>query len=171
MPAPFYRPKVATIRGLLAVLVFAYTLTGAMVVRAEEWSRVRRVIDGDTLETEERQRVRLVGVDAPEYRPWEGIAEPYGKEAGLFLRRHLTGRPVRLVRDRSDRDRYGRLLRYVFTEDGEMVNARLVREGLAEVKAYPPDTTRQSELMQAQSEARSSRRGLWADTKTRKHRR
>ena len=158
-------------QALLAGLTLIQLFAGASTGQAEEWSRVRRVIDGDTLETTRAQRVRLVGVDAPEYRPWEGVVEPYGKEAGVFMRRHLTGRSVRLVRDRSDRDRYGRLLRYVYTEDGEMVNARLVREGLAEVKAYPPDTARQNELMQAQAEARSSRRGLWSDAKTRKQRR
>lgn len=158
-------------QALLAGLTLIQLFAGASTGQAEEWSRVRRVIDGDTLETTRAQRVRLVGVDAPEYRPWEGVVEPYGKEAGAFMRRHLTGRSVRLVRDRSDRDRYGRLLRYVYTEDGEMVNARLVREGLAEVKAYPPDTARQNELMQAQAEARSSRRGLWSDAKTRKQRR
>ena len=72
----------------------------------------------------------------------------------------VGGRRVRLERDVTDRDRYGRLLRYVFVDD-IFVNARLVRLGLAKARAYPPDTKYQHVLEQAELEAKEAGRGIW----------
>lgn len=165
---------IRALRSAAPLVLLAAALAGVPAAfggEGEGWTRVRRVIDGDTLEVSGSQRVRLIGVDAPEYRPWDGVVEPYGKRAGDYLREHLSGKRVRLVRDSSDRDRYGRLLRYVYTDDGELVNARLVREGLARAKSYAPDTALQNELWQAQRQAREARKGLWSDAKTDRQRR
>ena len=119
---------------------------------------VIRVVDGDTIVLSGGDRVRYVGIDTPEVG---GEPEYYGREALEFNRGLVEGRKVTLQRDASDRDRFGRLLRFVYA-DGILVNAELVREGFARARVYPPDT-RYSECFAAlEQEARESRRGLWA---------
>ena len=76
---------------------------------------VTRVVDGDTVELGGLGKVRLIGVDAPEVY---GGAECYGREASGFAKRQLDGRRVRYTVGRDPRDRYGRLLAYVWLEDG-----------------------------------------------------
>ena len=120
-------------------------------------AEVSYVLDGDTIEvtldgTEER--VRLIGIDAPER------GDCYADESRELLRELVAGRDVRLERDVRDRDRYDRLLRYVFV-DGRHVNRELVAAGAAMAKEYPPDTARADELAAAEEEARGAGRGLW----------
>ncbi|MFC1957820.1 thermonuclease family protein [Chloroflexota bacterium] len=87
--------------------------------------------------------------------------EAFGIEAWQANRKLVEGKEVRLERDVSETDKYGRLLRYVWV-DGTLVNAELVRQGLAEAKAYPPDTKYQDYLEQMETEAREAGRGIWA---------
>ncbi|HEX77028.1 MAG TPA: thermonuclease family protein [Dehalococcoidia bacterium] len=119
---------------------------------------VTRVIDGDTIEIAGGQRVRYIGIDTPEVYPQ---LEPWGLEALAANERLVGGKRVRLERDVTDRDRYGRLLRYVYVDD-TFVNAELVRLGLARARAYPPDTKYQHILEQAEREARAAGLGIWA---------
>lgn len=119
---------------------------------------VTRVIDGDTIEIQGGERVRYIGIDTPETYP---DPEPYGLEAQAMNQSLVGGRRVRLERDVSERDRYGRLLRYVFVDD-LFVNAELVRLGLAWAIDYPPDSRYRHLLEQAEQEARAARRGIWA---------
>jgi endonuclease YncB( thermonuclease family) len=122
-------------------------------------SRIARVIDGDTLELDSGERVRLVQIDAPESR-----GECYGRKAGTVLRKLLpVGVEVRLVRDRrlDDVDRYGRLLRYVF-RGRKNVNLLLVERGAASVWFFDGDRGRYAaELARAADAARSQERGAW----------
>jgi len=124
-------------------------------------ARVARVVDGDTLVLATGQRVRLVQLDAPETH---GSRECYGAQASAALRQLLPrGAEIRLVRDPrlDDRDRYGRLLRYVF-EGKVNVNLRLVARGAATVWFYRGDRGRYaSRLLAAQRHARARRLGLW----------
>jgi len=117
-----------------------------------------RVIDGDTIIIDTGHRVRYIGIDTPEVYP---RLEAYGMEAWQANRQLVGGEEVRLERDVSETDKYGRLLRYIYV-DNIFVNAELVRQGLAEVKAYPPDTKYQDYLEQMESEAREAGRGIWA---------
>jgi len=118
--------------------------------------QVIKVIDGDTFEATidgVKERVRLIGIDAPE------IGECMSAEAAAALEA-LVRSGVQLVPDVSDRDQYGRLLRYV--EAGDVfVNEELVRQGLALARDYPPDTARQTVLSSAQASAKQAGRGLW----------
>ena len=118
---------------------------------------VKKVIDGDTIVLAGGETVRYVGMDAPEMGR-EG--EPFGLEATRFNRGLVWGRKVRLERDVSDRDRFDRLLRYVYV-DGILVNAELIREGYAEAKEYPPDTKYQPCFQALEEEARAEGRGMW----------
>jgi micrococcal nuclease len=119
---------------------------------------VVRVIDGDTirvlLPNGAEESVRLIGIDASER------GEPLADEATAFLARLIQGETVVLVSDQSDRDRYDRLLRYVFVDD-LFVNEELVRSGLAYARRYPPDTAMAERLEQAEAEARRLGVGLW----------
>ncbi|MFC1974569.1 thermonuclease family protein [Chloroflexota bacterium] len=123
-----------------------------------ETARVTQVIDGDTIVIEGSYRVRYIGIDAPEVHPQ---SEAYGIEAWQANRELVEGKEVRLERDVSETDKYGRLLRYVYVDD-IFVNAELVRDGLAEARAYPPDTKYQDYLEQMETEARKAGRGIWA---------
>lgn len=117
-----------------------------------------RVIDGDTIELLGGERVRYIGMDTPEMRP----VEAYAKAATHANRELVEEEMVRLVTDVEERDRYGRLLAYVYV-DGTFVNAELVRRGLAQVATYPPNVRHQEHFLKLQREAREAGRGLWSD--------
>ena len=123
-----------------------------------ETARVIEVIDGDTITIAGGYRVRYIGIDAPEVHP---EVEEFGIEAWQANRELVAGKEVRLERDVSNTDRYGRLLRYVYVDD-MFVNAELVRRGLAFAKAYPPDIKHQDYLEGLESEARQAGTGLWS---------
>lgn len=115
-----------------------------------------RVIDGDTIEVLGGERVRYIGIDTPEMRPIEAWAE-----AATSANRELVeGRMVRLELDVQERDRYGRVLAYVWV-GGLLVNEELVRLGYAQVSTYPPNVRYQERFLAAEGEARAAGRGLW----------
>ncbi len=115
--------------------------------------QVTGVIDGDTLEIDTGQRVRLLGIDAPE------IGQPFHEEASLALASLVRGKNLRLESDAENKDKYGRLLRYVFVDD-VLVNAELVRKGYA--RAYLQTGLKYSDIVKgAEEEAKSSFLGIW----------
>jgi micrococcal nuclease len=116
---------------------------------------VTRVIDGDTIEIEGGYHVRYIGIDAPERDT------SYYREALQANRDLVEGKKVWLEKDVEDRDRYDRLLRYVWV-DNTMVNAELVRLGYAYSYAYPPNLKYQTYLLQMEKEAREHERGFWS---------
>ena len=126
---------------------------------------VVRVIDGDTIQVlvgERLEKVRYIGVNTRElHHPQKG-EEPGGREAADVNRALVDGRRVRLELDAQLRDRHGRLLAYVWV-DGTMVNAELVRRGVAQVMTVPPNVRHQAWLLRLEREARTSGRGLWAE--------
>ncbi len=127
----------------------------------EEWVRVARVIDGDTIELESGEKVRYIGINTPESVDPRRKVECFGKEATAFNKHLVEGRTVRLEKDVTDRDKYGRLLRFVFLEDKTFVNEVLVREGYAYVSPYPPDISKKDSFHEAETDARTNERGLW----------
>jgi len=140
----------------LIILSIASVIAGC-VADTETQVKVIRVIDGDTIEIAGGERVRYIGIDTPEVYP---SVEHYGMEAWAKNRDLVEGKVVTLERDVSDRDRYDRLLRYVYV-DGVSVNAELVRLGYARAISYPPDTKHTELFEQLEEEAREARRGLW----------
>ena len=138
-------------------ILLALLITLACTPAAPGQAQVVRVIDGDTIEIATGQRVRYIGIDAPETHP---TMECYGLEAWARNRELVEGKVVRLEKDVSETDRYGRLLRYVWV-DQVMVNAELVRLGCAQATAYPPDVKHQERLRYLEAEAKSTGRGMW----------
>ena len=131
---------------------------------AVETGVVSRVIDGDTFQLSDGTRVRMIGVDTPETVKPNSPVERFGKEASNFTKRHLNERKVYLFRDVSDKDRYGRLLRYVFVEgELQMFNERLIAEGYANVMTVPPNVTFAEKWLQTERLAREHKRGLWQE--------
>lgn len=123
--------------------------------------KVTRVIDGDTIEIEGGQKIRYIGIDTPEtVHPNEPVG-CYGKEASDKNTGLVLNKEVRLEKDVSETDKYGRLLRYVWIED-LMVNEYLVREGFAVSSSYPPDIKYQERFVEAQRKAREKGKGLWS---------
>ncbi len=124
---------------------------------------VERVVDGDTFVLLSGERVRLIGVDTPEtVHPTRG-EQPYGRQASDFAKQLLEGQRVRLEYDVQPTDRYGRLLAYVYLDDGRFVNAELVRLGYAQVSTYPPNVRHVETFVELQRKARAEGRGLWAN--------
>ncbi len=140
----------------LAIIILLLPLSSCQ--SPPDTARVTQVIDGDTIIIADGSRVRYIGIDTPEVYP---KPQDFGIEAGQVNRELVEGKKVRLERDVSDTDRYGRLLRYVYVDD-IFVNAELVRQGLARAQAYPPDTKYQDYLEELETEARQAGRGIWA---------
>jgi micrococcal nuclease len=120
---------------------------------------VDRVVDGDTIVVD-GERVRLIGIDTPESVKPGTPVECFAREASALMERLVGGRRVRLERDVEERDRYGRLLAYVY-RDSLFVNAEMVRRGYAQVATFPPNVRHVDQFLRLQREARRNSRGLW----------
>ncbi|HKW96053.1 MAG TPA: thermonuclease family protein [Methylomirabilota bacterium] len=159
LPLPWC-PSPCPLPGGERVLEAAEALTGIVV----------KLVDGDTVWVrlaDRVEKVRYIGVDTPEvHHPRRG-EEPGGREAAEVNRRLVDGKAVRLEPDVQLRDRYGRLLAYVWVKgaDGRelMVNAELVRLGYARIMTVPPNVRHVEMLRKLQVDAREHHRGLWAE--------
>jgi micrococcal nuclease len=125
-----------------------------------------KVVDGDTIHVQlaaTREKVRYIGVDTPETKhPTKGV-QCYGHRASEFNARLVADEQVRLVRDVEERDRYGRLLAYVYrVRDGLFVNAELARLGYAQPLSIPPDIRHADRFAALARDARERGRGLWS---------
>ena len=128
-------------------------------------AQVLRVVDGDTIRVRvdgHTERVRYIGIDTPESVKPGTPVQCFAKRASAANAALVAGRTVRLVGDVEARDRYGRLLAYVYREpDGAFVNARLVRDGYARTLTIAPNVAHARELADLARAARRERRGLW----------
>ena len=129
-------------------------------------AKVQRVVDGDTFVARvngRRERVRVIGVDTPESVDPNRPDEPFGEEASDFAKHYLDGETVRMAGDVEPRDRYGRMLAYVWLADGTFWNALLAAEGYAQQLTIPPNVTYADLFRRLVGEARRGNRGLWAE--------
>lgn len=122
--------------------------------------KVSRIIDGDTIVVEKLGKVRYIGVNTPEIEHGNKPGQPYGVEAQEANGKLVQGKSVKLEFDIEQRDKYGRLLAYVYVGK-TFVNAWLVEMGYAQVMTIPPNVKYQSRFLKLQKEARRSFRGLW----------
>ena len=138
---------------------------------------VTRVYDGDTIMLANGERVRLTGIDTPESSENRKLVRDakrsgqdaqdimrMGRRASAFTRGLVNGRRVRLEFDIQQRDKYGRLLAYVYRlDDGLFINAEIIRSGYAYPMTIPPNVRHADEFKELFREARAGKRGLWAD--------
>ncbi len=136
-------------------VVILFSLLTLSCVEVPSTVKVIEVIDGDTIVIEGGYKVRYIGIDAPEK------GEAFYLEAVKANQKLVLGKKVRLEKDISDKDRHGRLLRYVYVNN-TFVNVELVKQGYARAVAYPPDIKYQVYLEAAEKEARQQRRGIWS---------
>ncbi len=138
---------------------------------------VKKVIDGDTYLLHNGEKVRLLGIDTPEQYDSDKLEEDalssgkdkktirrLGKLASNYVKKLVESKKVILKKEPNyeNRDKYGRLLRYVYLEDGTFVNAKIIQDGYGQVyEKYPISKTK--EFRRYQKEARENKRGLWGD--------
>ena len=138
---------------------------GALRPGARLSATVTRVVDGDTVHVRVGGRdetVRYIGMDTPETVKPNTPVQCFGKAASAANRRLVDGQRVRLRLDAEPRDRYGRLLAYVYRRrDGLFVNAALVGGGFATILTIPPNVSHARDLRALERRARARRRGLW----------
>lgn len=141
-------------------LVFSPQPTSTIKQRTVQ---VRVVYDGDTFETDTGERVRLLGINAPEIAHHGRKAEPYGYKATTWLKELIEGESVRIVIDVDEPiDRYGRTLAWVYLLNGELVNKTALTDGHAKLMdrfGLPPEL--EDELRSAAAEGKQNLRGLW----------
>ena len=156
---------------------FISTVGKPAAAASEGAAFVARAVDGDTLKLADGRRVRLIGVDTPELHYSEKLLrdsrrthkdieaiQAMGKRAADFTKQLCEGRAVRIELDIRRYDKYGRLLAYIYLEDGTFVNAKIVEEGYGQVMTIPPDVRYADYFLKLQRKAREDHRGLWAVT-------
>lgn len=128
---------------------------------------VLRVIDGDTIELSNGEKVRYIGIDTPEIRKKEGTRwiyspRPYAEAAKNFNRKLVAGKRVKLEFDVEKRDRHKRLLAYVYAGE-KMINLEMLKQGYAMLYTYPPNVKYVEKFIEAQRFARENKKGLWGE--------
>jgi micrococcal nuclease len=135
-------------------------------------ARVEYVIDGDTIILENGEKIRFLGINAPEIRKrhggsYQGMDQPWGRDAANYLFRLLPeGEEVGLKYDAERKDKYGRTLAYVILR-GELVNGRLLEEGYARFADYGNELEYEEYLRKEEGGARARKRGVWGETEGR----
>ena len=164
---------------LLALSIVLIISSSANILAFEQAvATVVRVIDGDTLKINyngQEESVRLIGIDTPESRINKKAERDskrtrkdiqliisQGREATNYVKSVVeSGDSIEIEFDVQTRDKYGRLLGYVYLSDGKMLNEEIVRAGYASLMTYPPNVKYQERFLGAYKEARNNNRGLW----------
>lgn len=134
----------------------------------EVFYAVTAVVDGDTLKVNidsKDEALRLIGMDTPETVDPRKPVQCFAKEASAKAKETLAGKKVRLEADPSqgERDKYGRLLRYIFLEDGTFFNQMMIEDGYSHEYTYNTPYKYQQDFKQAETRAREGKKGLWGD--------
>lgn len=177
-------PKELKLLQVIALVIIAAIYMGVknlpiaksvtVIAPTEESYYVERVVDGDTLKLSNKERVRLIGVDTPEVHYSDKLVrdakksgkdvktiQALGERASNFTKSLCANKKVRLEFDVRKKDKYGRLLAYVYLEDGTFVNARIIEEGYAQVMTVPPNVKHAEDFRKLEKQARDAKKGLW----------
>lgn len=125
-----------------------------------EEAMVKRVIDGDTIELENGEIVRYIGIDTPETSPPLTPIECYGPEATEYNRELVEGKTITMRRDIKNKDKFGRILRYVYIND-QFVNMKLLKEGYARYLKIFPNVSFARQFLIEEKSAQKNKVGLW----------
>ncbi|MBU4289391.1 MAG: thermonuclease family protein, partial [Proteobacteria bacterium] len=132
---------------------------------AQNWYSVRWVDDGDTIVLMDGRRVRYIGINAPEIDHKDKKAEPCGYSTKNYNKNVVLSKKVRLEFDKGKHDQYGRLLAYVFLEDGTFVNEVMIKQGHAYCLYRDPNRKYNKKLLRAQRDAMIVKMGIWKNWK------
>lgn len=146
---------------IIFVVVFALLVAIGLAETDVATGTVRFVIDGDTIILADGRTVRYIGIDAPEIDHEDQRAQPFAYEAMRFNEGIVGKQNVQLEFDRQRRDRYGRLLAYVFTTDGRLAAEAILSAGLAHVLPLRPNLKYGERLLAVQRLAMESGAGKW----------
>lgn len=151
---------------LIFLFTFLFFFAQAQL-QENTWYKVSKITDGDTFyvttSSSEKYKIRLIGIDAPETRNL-GVKvrkEYFGTEAIIFVTQLLKNKKVKLTFDVQKTDRYGRVLAYVYLENGIFLNQYLVEKGYAVVSTFPPNVKFVEKFTQAERNARKLKLGMW----------
>ena len=151
---------------LIFLFTFLFFFAKAQL-QENTWYKVSKITDGDTFyvttSSSEKYKIRLIGIDAPETRN-VGVKvckEYFGTEAKIFVTQLLRNKKVKLTFDVQKTDRYGRVLAYVYLENGIFLNQYLVEKGYAVVSTFPPNVKFVEKFTQAERNARKLKLGMW----------
>ncbi|MEI7818827.1 MAG: thermonuclease family protein [bacterium] len=158
---------VALLIGVVAMRAVPDNPPIAAVVPATKLVAVEKVFDGDTIAVTingRSEKVRFIGIDTPETHDPRKTVQCFGQEASDWTKANLTGRSVRLEADSSQgvRDKYDRLLAYIWRDDGLLVNRALIEQGYAHEYTYQTSYKYQAEFRNIEKQARENNRGLWS---------
>ena len=163
-----HRDKQTNVRKIMRLSFFliGFMFVVGLIVWAD-WrrpveGRVVKVIDGDTIMLDSGETVRYIGVDTPEVSVPLTDLECYGPEATNRNKELVKGRQIKMVRDMKNRDKYGRLLRYVYLTDGTFINMELAKEGYARALSIYPNVSFTREIELAVTDAQHDNKGLWS---------
>jgi micrococcal nuclease len=176
MNQPFQIPIILAVPLLIGAAIYQLDAAIFLAAKAQQvqTATVTRIVDGDTVRLEGyKESFRLIGLDTPESKrndrakdladrtgqDLETIVQQ-GKQAAAFTKKLLEGITVRIEWDVQRKDRYQRNLAYLWL-DGKMANLEIVRSGYADVLTIAPNVRYSEKFVQAASEARAARRGLW----------
>ena len=137
---------------------------GAKVFQLDKnftYHKVKKVYDGDTVLLTNGKKIRFLGINTPEVEGRNKSEQAGGEEAKRWLIQRLRNRKVRLDVDVEKKDKYGRLLAHIFTEDKQHINLELVQQGLASVSIYPPNLKYTQQLLKAEQQAEQNQLGIW----------
>jgi len=123
--------------------------------------RVEKVFDGDTILLNDGRKIRFLGINTPEVAGKDKSAEAGGEQARHWLLQRLEQQGISLEEDVEKQDKYGRTLAYVFSEDHQLINLELVKNGLASVSIFPPNLKYTDSLLEAQRSAEQAHLGIW----------
>ncbi|MDD5107927.1 MAG: thermonuclease family protein [Candidatus Omnitrophica bacterium] len=161
---------------LLFLVVLVITGCQASSGKGYDYSNIliTRAVDGDTLVLENKERVRLIGIDTPEMHESNKLnrdaarsgqdveaIKQLGRRSYEFTKKLVEGKRARLEFDVDRYDKYKRILAYVYLEDGTFVNAKIVEEGYASLMTYPPNVKYADLFLRLNRQARENKRGLW----------
>ncbi len=146
---------------IVALAIVAFRFVEQIGVERAPGDRfvIKRVIDGDTVELQGGDRLRLLGIDTPE------MGERFHDEAMNYLKRLALGKSARIEYARERRDRYGRLLGFLYVDDTLFVNRMIIDSGLAYIYLFKDNELKDSlfrQLLDAQRDAMSKHSALWS---------
>lgn len=150
---------------IAALLLLESRLTVAQTLPSGDDAKVTQIISADTINVTINNTgftIGLIGLDAPNPANKTAKAECFATQSQTFVQGLLRGKTMRVTRDSSDFDPTGRLMRYVYLQDGRLLNEVLLHDGYARTANVSPDVQLQARFQKAEQEAQAAKRGLWS---------